>query len=201
METLLATTAQASFTFVGLFYLALTINSRTREFWFSEKLHSRYAYINLLFLILPGFIALSGLIPSPSKAIAIWPFTSIFLVILYWLLFRDLVRLKKELRSKKILLYEERFDSIDSARSNLYLLLFTSVFGIGAYLFFSDVVVFANSIFGIGLFLIIMLSIVPVHVFMSTNSPNNASVKLTKKTSQRSKSVKKLSNRTKRNKK
>lgn len=62
MENFFSTIAQVSFTIVGLFFVAITLDSETRDFWFNQKPHDRYTYLNFLVMLLPGFLALGGLI-------------------------------------------------------------------------------------------------------------------------------------------
>ncbi len=195
METLFSTVAQISFTLVGLFYLALTVDAKSKEFWFGERLHSRYAYLNLLFLLMPGFVALSALIPSPWESFPIWPLTNLLLVAFYCFFVRDLARLKKELNFNKISHYEERLDSVTSARTNILLIFSASVVGIFAFLVFPQVVPYANSFLGFILFLIVMVGIVPINIFISVNTQNRLAKNGGKTRSRREKTVKKIRNK------
>jgi hypothetical protein len=178
MENLFSTIAQISFTLVGLFYLALTLEAKSKDFWFGEKLQSRYVYLNLLFLLLPGFIALSGLIPSAWESISIWPFSGLFLVIIYYFLFREFKKITKELNYGLLLPYEERLDSLGSIKTSLWLLFGASVVGVLAYLSIPSAIAFANFLFGLVLFGITMVSILPINVFITVYSQNKSQKKL-----------------------
>jgi hypothetical protein len=164
MEQLFPTVAQISFTIVGLFFVALTVEPESRDFWFGNKFNSRFAYINLLFMLLPGFLALGALMP-PLAFIKARYLVAILLLIVYWGLWRELRRIKKSETFHQIKDFEESLDFAKSAGSDIFFLLLLVIFGVLSY--FNDLMAnYADFLFALFLFSLTITSIIPVNVFL-----------------------------------
>src|SRR5258706_14764314 len=95
MDTLFSTVAQISFTIVGLFFVALTEDSDSRKFWFGQKPQSRYAYLNLLVMVIPGVFALGGLVSLNNGMFPCWPIVALFLFLLSLWIYRQFKELNQ----------------------------------------------------------------------------------------------------------
>lgn len=183
MDALFSTIAQISFTLVGLLFLSFTVDAKSRLFWFGKYPKNRYAYITVLYLILPGGLALGGLIPSYWKTVPSWlPFSFLMLVI-YVFLFFELIKLKKEKKYKDIAAFENKLDLSKSALSNLGFILVSIIFGLLAVLTSSSqIMLFSNFLFGLVLCIMTIINIVPISVFLRVQTEVfNKSQKLNKK--------------------
>jgi hypothetical protein len=106
MEALFATVAQISFTIVGLFFVVLTVDSDSRDFWSGQKPQSQYAYLNLLDMLLPGLFAVGALINLSEGSFPSWPIVALLLFLfLLWIYFQ-LKTLKKSQNYQEIIRYE-----------------------------------------------------------------------------------------------
>jgi hypothetical protein len=164
MEQLFSTVAQITFTIVGLFFVALTVEPESRDFWFSNKINSRFVAINLIFMLLPGFLALGGLLP-PLYSLHSWPIMNISWSFAYWIILRRLFQMKKlgELHHLKAL--EEEMDFLTSCRLTIGFLILVTILGIYSY-FAPSLATFTDFLFSIFLFASIVASISPVSAFL-----------------------------------
>jgi len=99
LEPFFAASAQIIFTIFGFVLVALTIDRKTRDYWFSNE-RQRYTIIHLLSITLPGLLALVGtisIVPSPQafSHIRAWVYASALIGILYIILLGEA---KKEKR-------------------------------------------------------------------------------------------------------
>jgi len=80
MPDLFSTTAQISFTGVGLILVILTTNDETRKFWFGDSgSHKSNVYLSLIFLVISGIISLGALVPPINiytLNLPFWPFAA-----------------------------------------------------------------------------------------------------------------------------
>lgn len=173
MENLFSTVAEISFTLLGFLILVFTIDTKSRKFWFRQYPQSRYAYINILFMIMPGFLALGGLLPSISDKLPAWVVVNIFAFIFYFLFTIELYKIKKSPEYKKISIYEERLDITKTAISNLVLLGLLTLIAIFAFVSNNtSIFSFAHFFFGFLLVSFIITGIVPVVVFFKVSAEN-----------------------------
>jgi hypothetical protein len=130
METFFSTVAQISFTIVGLFYVAITLDSATRDYWFGQYPHSRYAYINFLVMLMPGFLSLGGLvIVGNEKIMPSWPFAGIFLCLVYGSFYFGLRKLRKDPNFAQIVEIERELNIANTVFWDTVFLLALSIFG------------------------------------------------------------------------
>lgn len=173
MEQLYSTVAQISFTIVGLFFVALTVDSETRNFWFGQKPQNRYAYLNLLDMLFPGLLSLGALLSSGEGKIPSWPFVSFFFFLLLIWVFIELRRLRASPGYHIIAEFESILDVRKSTLLEICYLFFLFFFGIISV--FSNNIAFQtgmNFLFAIFLFFSISSSVIPVMVFLRVYTEN-----------------------------
>lgn len=174
METLFSTVAQISFTLVGLFVVALTVDSDSRIFWFGEKPQSRYAYLNLLIMLIPGLFALGGLVSLGEGIFPSWPIAAMFLLIIVILAYRQLKMLKKSPDYKLISDYETNLDSLNVLKGHIWYLLFLSVVGSLAYSSPAGKPLqgYMDILAKIFLYFALVTSVFPVNIFLRVYTEN-----------------------------
>ncbi len=171
METLFATVAQVSFTIVGLFFVALTVDAETRDFWFSQKTRSRYVYLNLLIMLLPGFLSLARLVTSKDGISFMLPFLSFLLFFLFFGFSREIKQIKKEKSYTAIADFEGVLDLQAEIRLSKWILFFIAIWGGAALIIQSkEISVTLDYFFSGFLVLFSIVSILPVNVFLRVYS-------------------------------
>src|SRR5690348_4964154 len=119
MDSLFSTIAQISFTLLGLFVVALTIDAKSRKFWFGETHRRQYASITLLYTILPGLLALCGLVPPLDGKLPSWLLLSILLFVIYVSRYFALWKITKSPEFQDLLIYEAKLEALKTARTSL----------------------------------------------------------------------------------
>jgi len=163
LSTLFTTLAQVTFTVAGLMAIAIAGDSKRRDYWFSHEARSLFVYQSFLFLLLPGFVSLGGLIPSsPDNDSSSWIFSSLIFGFLYALLSLEFFKRKRKLKEPKE--FNKLVTKISNVSRDMFTygitLFFLSIIGIGAF--------YAESIknqFQMGIFLGVVLILA---IFSST---------------------------------
>lgn len=164
MESLFSTIAQISFTLLGLFIVALTIDVKSRKFWFGEAHRRRYASIILLYTILPGLVALGGLIPLLHEGVPSWLLLSIFLFAMYVSRYLALWKIVKSPEFHDVLVYETKLETINTARTSLILL--TLLILSGSISLYQDNNLITNFLLGFFLFAFTAVSFMPITIIL-----------------------------------
>jgi len=191
METLFSTVAQISFTIVGLFFVALTVDSDARKFWFGQKPQSRYAYLNLLVMLFPGILALGGMVSMDEGVFPSWPISAMLVCILSTWIYLRFKEIEKSLGYEAIYQYETILETPKLISWYSGFLLFLSIFGVLANLngasdnFRETMNIFA----GIFLFFSVGVSIVPINVFLRIYTENQKDETVKKKNNKKTRKI------------
>lgn len=168
MEQLFSTVAQVVFTIVGLFFVSLTFDANTRDFWFGQETNRRYVYINLLVMVFPGFLALGRLIAFPGEISWVFPGCSMLFFCLFLWVYRLVGKLKKESNFLAIV----DIDRILDIRRSVFSVLIVSFFcTLGIVNYFAknqDSAKMFDYFLGFFLLSLIFTSIINISVFFRT---------------------------------
>lgn len=167
MEQLFSTVAQISFTIVGLFFVVLTLDSRTRDYWFGHMDRSRYAYLNLFVMLFPGLLSIGALV-KVDAGISALPFIAFFLWILYGWIGLQLLKMKKSSEVRGVKILEKRIDAFGSLIFYEVSLLFFTIVGAVAIVAQNQALTsVVDLLFGSFLFASVILSVLPVIGFLA----------------------------------
>lgn len=166
METLFSTVAQISFTIVGLFFVAITVDPDSKDFWLGDKTLSQYVTVIFFMMLLPGLISIGWLIPFSLFSIPASLYVTGTSFFVYCYVYFDLLKFYKSSAYKQIANFETSLDAKGILKFNIIGL----VVLIGASMYISFVDNSLNnslsSAIGIYLFVLILSSVIPPYVFL-----------------------------------
>lgn len=129
---LFTTVAQISFTLAGFVVVVIMGDKVIRESWLQEKPRASYVFIVLLFLVMPGLIALGGLI-QPRSDIPSWPFSSTPILVIYFILLREILNALHESGNQETLILEGTVNAINFLRRFITIFAILSIIGVLTY--------------------------------------------------------------------
>lgn len=173
MENFLSTIAQVSFTIVGLFFVAITSDFETRNFWLSRMPYNRYTYLTFLVMLFPGFMALTSLVSVDVNKFPAWIIAAIIFFLIYSWIYIQFRGLKKHQDYKEISQLEYKLDISGLALLHTVFLSVIPLLGLLSY-FKHDIISLEilEIILRIYLSLSVLSGVLPVIVF-SRELPEN----------------------------
>jgi hypothetical protein len=172
METLFSTVAQLSFTIVGLFFVALTVDSDSRNFWLGDKALNKYVTVNFFILLLPGLLSVSWLVPFSILGFPAWLYIVSVLFFMYFYVYSELLKFYKSKAYRQIADYESAIDVKKALKFGINGLAILTVVGVYDGITNQPIYDSMIAILGIYLFLLVLTSVIPVYVFLRKGAEN-----------------------------
>lgn len=173
MENFLSTIAQVTFTIVGLFFVAITSDVESRDFWLGRMPYNRYTYLNFLIMLFPGFMAVTGMVSAELNKFPAWTMAGMIFFFVYFWVYRQFRSLKMHSDYPKISHLEYKLDISTIAFFHSLFLLFIPLSGLLSYISNnSNLLINFEYVLRIYLSLSVVSGVLPAMVFARELSEN-----------------------------